>query len=46
MMSKCLGWVTLSYLAVATDRAYDTDLNTYHGEAFTLWEGDTDLVQK
>lgn len=45
-MNKCLGWVTLSYLAVATDRVYNIDRNKYHGEVFSLREGDTNLAQK
>lgn len=45
-MNKCLGWVTLSYLAVATDRVCNVDLNKYNGEAFSLREGDTNLAQK
>lgn len=31
-MGKGLGWVTLSYLAVATDRACDLDVNKCDGE--------------
>lgn len=44
-MGKCLGWVTLPYLAVATDRAYDIDLNKCDGEkVFAPREGDTGLA--
>lgn len=37
-MGKCLEWVTLSYLAVATDRASDLDVNKCDGkEVFPPW---------
>lgn len=46
MMGKCHGWETSLYLAVATEKAYDIDLNRCNGEQVSPpWEGDSDLAQ-
>ena len=45
-MGKCLGWVSLSYLTVATDRTCDLDVNKCDGEeVFPPGEGETGLAQ-
>lgn len=46
MWGKSLGWVTLSYLAVATDKACNLGVNKCDGEeVFPPGEGNTGLAQ-